>query len=160
MPLINTYIDLDYNQEWSIVNMESNVQQMFDKMKDHYFGKWLKLVEYTIKWDKTGVISDDSCFKIFEAHKQVLIKDTAMVRPRIQLVSILFHVLIHVYLATCSKNTVKMNVHDEIFRKLMLFLNETLGTQISVRIVKELENYPRLTRLSFLDIPQIPALSG
>jgi SprT-like family len=157
MPLINTFIDLENNQEWSVVNMESNVQQMFDKMKDHYFQKWLKLVDYKIKWDKTGIISDDSCFKIFEAHKEVLIKSTAMVRPRIQLVSVLFHILIHVYLATVSKGTIKINTHDEIFRKIMIYLNETLNTQISVRLirfsfVKFTDSFP------FSDISQVPVL--
>jgi hypothetical protein len=112
--------------------MESNLQQMFEKLKDHFFAKWLKSVKYTIKWDTTGIISDDSCFKIFDAHKEVLVKTFAMVRPRIQLISVLFHVLIHIYLTTSSKGAIRINIHDENFRKIMLFLNDTLKTEITV----------------------------
>lgn len=133
LPLINTYVDLNNNQEWSLVNMEANLQQMFDKIKDQFWGNWLKKVKYTIKWDLAGVISDDSCFKIFDPHQQILIKTSAMVRPRIQLISIILHILIHIYLNTCTKGLLKINQHDENFRKIMLFFNDTINTEITVR---------------------------
>lgn len=135
MPLINTYIDLNNNQEWALVNMKSNIQQMFDKMKDHYFAKWLKPTKYTMKWDTNGVISDDCCFKIFENDKCVLIKKTVITRPRVQLISMLLHILIHIYLRACSNGSIKINIHDENFRKIMLFLNETISSEISVSFV-------------------------
>lgn len=132
MPLIHTYIDLSNNQEWALVNMESNLQQMFDKIKNQYWQKWLSNIKYTVKWDKEGIISDDSAFKIFERHNQILISLSAMVRPRIQLISLLLHTLIHIYLSVCSKDAIKINHHDSNFRKIMLFLNKTFGSQISV----------------------------
>lgn len=132
MPVINTFVDLNNNSEWALVNMEPDVQQMFDKLKDQYWQPWLKNVNYTVKWDTTGIISDESNFKIFESHKEILLSTSAMVRPRIQLVSVLLHILIHIYLSVCSKGGVKINSHDESFRRLMLFLNETLSTDISV----------------------------
>lgn len=132
MPLMNTYIDLGFNQEWAEVNMESNLQQMFDKMKGQYFSSSLKTEQYTIRWDKTGIISDDSCFRIFASQKEILIRPDAMVRPRIQLISVIFHILIHIYLNASSKGSIQMNVHDENFRKIMLFLNNHLKTQIKV----------------------------
>lgn len=132
MPLIHTYIDLDNNQEWALVNMEANVQQMFDKLKGHYFSKWLSSLNYTIKWDVGGVISDESCFKIFESNSTVLIKTSVIVRPRVHLISMLLHILIHFYVRACSKGSVKINIHDENFRKIMLFLNNNMKTEISV----------------------------
>lgn len=132
MPLIHTYIDLNNTQEWALVNMEANLQQMFDKLKDHLFSKWLSSLKYTIKWDVGGVISDESCFKIFESNSTVLIKTSVIVRPRIHLISMLLHILIHFYISTCSKGTIKVNIHDENFRKIMLFLNSNLKTEISV----------------------------
>lgn len=133
MPLMNSYIDLSFNREWKVVNMESNLQLMFDKLQDRYFTKWLKNVKYLVTWDTTGIISDDSCFKIFDDHKEVLIKDTAMTQPRVVLVSVLMHILIHIYLATASKGTIKINTHDDNFRSIMLYLNETVHLKISVR---------------------------
>lgn len=132
MPLIHTYVDLNNNQEWALVNMESNLQQMFDKIKDQFWQKWLKNAKYIVKWDKAGVISDDSAFKIFESHKEVLVSTSAMVRPRVQLISMLLHVLIHIYLSSISKGKIMINNHDNNFRQIMLFLNKTLNTQISV----------------------------
>lgn len=133
MPIINTYLDLDNNQEWALVNMQSNVQHMFDKMKNQYWKDSLTSVNYTVKWDESCVIIDGSSFKMFESHKQILINTNVMTRPRIQLVSVLIHILIHIYLNVSSKGAIKMNLHDDNFREIMLFFNETMKTQISVR---------------------------
>jgi hypothetical protein len=133
MPYINTYVDLDNNQEWALVNMQSNVQQMFDKMKICYWKELLKDVKYTVKWDVTNVISDGSSFKIFDCHKQILINTQAMTRPRIQLVSVLLHALIHIFLKVRSKGAIKLNQHCETFREIMYKLNSALSTQITVR---------------------------
>lgn len=130
---MNSYINMSLNQEWKIVNMEANLQKMFDKMQEQFFSKWLKNDKFIIKWDKTGIISDDSCFKIFESHREILIKDTAMVQPRVVLVSILFHILIHLYLVKVSAGAIKISTHDENFRKIMLFLNTAMDLKISVR---------------------------
>lgn len=135
MPIINTYVDLNNNSEWAKVNMECDVQQMFDKCKEQYFKIWLKNVNYIVQWDSNDVISDDSNFKIFESHKKILLCKSAMIRPRIQLVSVLLHVLIHIYLCHSSKGVIKINNHDENFRQIMLFLNSTLLTDISVRLL-------------------------
>lgn len=134
---MNTYIDMTLNQEWKVVNMHSNIQQMFDKLQSHFFSRWLSNVKFVVKWDTTDIISDDSIFKVFENHKEILIKTSAMVQPRINLVSILLHVLIHVYLVKVSSGATKMNQHDENFRKIMLHLNSMLGTKISVRTLLE-----------------------
>jgi len=131
MPSINSFVNLGENQEWSVVNMESNVQLMFDKMKAQYFGVWLKSTSYTIKWDRNHVILDGSSYRVFESHKEVLITLEAVTRPRIQLVSVLFHILIHLYLNVASKGAVKLNNHNDDFRALMLFLNETLKTEVN-----------------------------
>lgn len=132
MPQMNTYIDLNDNQDWTLVNLESNLQQMFERLKDQYFKMWSKKINYIVKWDTGGVISNNSSFMIFEAAKEVLISTNAMNRPRIQLVSVLLHVMIHLYLNVTSKGAIKLNLHDDNFREIMLYLNDLLSTQISV----------------------------
>jgi hypothetical protein len=145
MPLMNSYIDMSRNQEWKVVNMESNIQQMFDKLQAHFFSTWIKQ-KITVKWDTMGVISDDSCFKIFEPQKQVLVTSSAMVHPRVNLVSVLLHILIHFYLSTCSAGAIKINAHDENFRRIMLFMNEKMQTKISVSgIAQTSEEISRLS---------------
>lgn len=114
--------------------MEANLQQMFDKLMKRYFSNWITKVNFTVSWDTANVISDGSCFKIFESDSVVLVKTTAMVRPRIQLISVLLHILIHVYLRVCSKNAIRINHHDENFRKIMCFLNSEIQSEISVSL--------------------------
>lgn len=111
--------------------MGPNLQMMFDVMKDLYFSTSLKAVNYTVEWDKNGDISDSSFFKI-SPHHRIYICTEAMLRPRIQLVSVLLHILIHVHIKTSSKGSIRIDKHDENFRIMMLFLNENLNTQINV----------------------------
>lgn len=132
LPSFMTYVNLDDNQDWALVNLESNIQQMFDKLKEQYCKPSLQDIKYIVKWDKTEIISDCSSFKIFENHNEILVCTEAMTRPRIQLISVLLHALLHIYLSVCSKGEIKMNHHDESFRKIMLFLNEKLNTQLTV----------------------------
>lgn len=132
LPLLNTFIDLNDTQEWTSVNMEANIQQMFNKLKEQFWQKWLQNVNFEVKWDRNGIISDDSVFKIFETECQVLISSSAITRPRIELVSILLHIQIHIFISTCSKGSIRINIHDENFRQIMLFLNDRLNTKISV----------------------------
>lgn len=133
MPIIHTYVDLNNNQEWALVNMEANIQQMFDKIKNQFFLNLLTGANFTIEWDTTGIISDESSFKIFESHKRVLIHMKVLTRPRVQLVSLLLHVLIHIYVSRQTKGNI--NVHDENFREIMHFLNDVMNTQISVSVL-------------------------
>lgn len=131
-----------------MVNMESNIQQMFDKLKEFFWESSLDMANFEVKWDKTAIISSDSVFKIFEDERQVLISASAMIKPRIQLVSIILHVLIHIYLKTCSKGAISMNVHDDNFREIMLIFNSKLNTKISVRKTIALSSC--FNKLSFL----------
>lgn len=136
--------------------MEANLQQMFDKLKKRYFSQWITKMNFTVSWDIANVISDDSCFKIFDLDSVVLVKATAMVRPRIQLVSVLLHILIHIYLRVCSKNAIRINHHDENFRKIMCFLNSEIKSEISVSLWTDDESFSFLTDFFYVDISQVP----
>jgi hypothetical protein len=137
MPIINTFIehDMSNNQEWDVVNIASNLQKMIDSMVEHYFKSFITNFDYKISWDVNNVISDDSSFKIFHSDKEILISTVLQVHPRTEIVSILFHILIHFYLNKISKDGVKITQHDENFRGIMIFLNETLNIKITVRVL-------------------------
>lgn len=133
---MGTYIDLSTSAEWAEVNMNSNLQQMFDKLRQSYFLPWVSLAIYNVKWDTNCCISDGSSFKIFKPQNEILVATTGLIRPRIQLISLLLHVILHLYLVDSLKGTQKINIHDDNFREIMLFFNRTLSTSISVRILK------------------------
>lgn len=111
--------------------MECNLQFVFDKLKEHYFMKKLKLYYYTVVWAENNVLKDVS-FTISNESRLILINRSAMVRPRNQLVSLMFHILIHIYLNVVSKGAIKINTHNDEYRDIMLFLNSTLDLRISV----------------------------
>lgn len=132
MKAMRTYLDLSTSQEWSEVDMSPNLQHIFDKLKSSFFSPWLDDTKYTVTWDKTCVISDGSSFRFFESHREVLVASLLLVKPRIQLISVILHILIHIYLSTSSKGTIKIGCHAESFRELFLFFNKSLTTEISV----------------------------
>lgn len=132
MPIINTFINLSNDQEWQEVNISSNIAKMVDCMIEHYFKDSLQKFDFKISWDVNNVISDDSSFKIFQPAKEVLISTALQVYPRACLVSTLFHILIHFHLNSISKDKIKLNVHEESFREIMIFLNDALHIKITV----------------------------
>lgn len=133
MPIINTFINLDNNQEWQEVQIACNLQKMVDCMVPHYFDSSLKSFDMKFSWDVNNVICDESSsFKIFEQAKEVLISTTLQVYPRAYLVATLFHILIHFHLNATSKGAIKLNVHEESFREIMIFLNDALHIRITV----------------------------
>lgn len=154
MSEMSTYIDLNDNQDWALVNLESNLQKMFENLKDQYWLKWSKKINYIIKWDTKGVITNNSSFVIFEEAKEVLVSMNAMTRPRIQLISLLLHVVIHLFLNVCSKGAIKLDLHDNNFRQIMLYLNDLLNTQISVGKCLRLHMFRRFI-IPLLDTTQV-----
>lgn len=114
---------------------------MFDVMTNLYFSNSLRAANYTIEWDKNGDINDGSFFKIHPLQR-IYICQEAMFRPRIQLVSVLFHILIHLHINTSSKGSIRMDKHDENFRRIMHFVNDALNTQINVSSTSRFKGQP------------------
>ncbi|CRK91832.1 CLUMA_CG005454, isoform A [Clunio marinus] len=146
MPIINTYIDIDNKPDWSLVNIEADIQIIFNKLKKHYMEKWLKNANWTVKWKTSELPSCGSFYLISEVYRGLLVEHTALVRPRIQLISLLFHFLIHLYLKAVSNGSISLYDHDENFLQIMRFLNNKIGTQITAchnfQSSPDEENYP------------------
>jgi hypothetical protein len=132
MPIINTFIDLSNNQEWDVVNIASNLPKMIDGMVQHYFKSFFPNFDFKVSWDVNNVLSKDSSFKIFHTENEVLVSTSLQTVPRFELISVLFHILIHLYLNKISKDSIKVNEHDENFRRIMIFLNDSLKIKITV----------------------------
>lgn len=106
---------------------------IFDKMKQFYFDKGLATVGCVVKWDQTGIISDECNYKIFNGLTgyEAYLSMKTLVRPRIQLVSLLLHILIHLYVTTSSKGKILISHHGPEFRKLMHFFNSRIDGKIT-----------------------------
>lgn len=155
MKAMGTYLDLATSAEWAEVNMASDLQYIFNKLKASYFSPWLDKVTYTVKWDKTCVIPDGSSFRFFETVREVLVASEMMVKPRIQLISVILHILIHIYLGTCSNGTITLKSHGDSFRELFLFFNKSLDTEISVSYCS-IVVLPQILTKALLDLAQAP----
>lgn len=109
-----------------------NIQMVFDKMKKFYFGPWLDDIKCVVIWDVAGIISDDSNYKIFSGQSfDIVVSLKTIVRPRIQLISLLLHVLIHLYVTKISKQKIAISHHGPEFRNLMHFFNSRIETKIT-----------------------------
>lgn len=131
VPSLKTWIDLT-SSDWTEVKLlRCDLQMIFNKMKKCYFGELLNNVNYTIKWDHSDIITDGTNYKIFESVKEIVISSAALTRPRVQLISVLLHILIHLYLTNASNETTRLGQHGMPFKKIMSFFNERIGTKIS-----------------------------
>lgn len=131
VPSLKTWIDLS-STDWTEVKISKcNVQMLFDKIKQSYFGQLLANAQYTVKWDFFDIIEDGTNYKVYESSKEILISTAALIRPRIQLISVLLHILIHLYLSNASKGVIKPDQHGLSFKKIMSYFNERIDTKIS-----------------------------
>lgn len=132
VPSLKTYVDLS-SSDWTEVKItRSNVQMLFDKIKKCYFGPLLKNAKYIVKWDLFEIIEGGTNYRIFESSKEILISTSALTRPRIQLISVLLHIMIHLYLSTASNGAIKSGQHGVSFKKIMSFFNDRINTKISI----------------------------
>ena len=117
-------------REWKEVNIKSDIAMIFDKLKAKFFCGKID-PEFKIHYDGRA-ICDGSAFKILEKSKVILVNQSTLVRPRIQQISMVLHILIHLYLNKVSDFKIGINKHDDNFRSIMHYLNERLYTNISI----------------------------
>lgn len=105
---------------------------IFDKLKQCFFDKWLANVKCIVKWDETGIIIDNCCYKIFkESNYEIFVSMNTILRPRIQLISVLLHILIHLHITNTSKGKIAISHHGSEFKRLMHFFNNRIETKIT-----------------------------
>lgn len=104
---------------------------LFDKLKNQFF-KQLIGENHLVYWD-SYVITDGTAFKIFD-NSTILISEKTLIQPRGKQVSILIHILIHLYLYKASNGAIKLSHHDDNFRKIMLFFNNESKSGAAITI--------------------------
>lgn len=128
---LKKWIDLGTDWNWIKIDFSSDIDYIFKKLKDFYFRNQHIDQEYQIQYDTNNFISDDSAFKISENYKKILVSRSTLTRPRIQQISTVLHILIHLYLNKISKGAIGLNKHDENFRCIMQYLNKEINSCIS-----------------------------
>ena len=103
-------------REWKEVNIKSDIAMIFDKLKAKFFCGKID-PEFKIHYDGRA-ICDGSAFKILEKSKVILVNQSTLVRPRIQQISMVLHILIHLYLNKVSDFKIGINKHDDNFRSI------------------------------------------
>jgi predicted SprT family Zn-dependent metalloprotease len=132
VPALKTFIDLDQaSHDWKEINLtHCKIQSIFDRLKDLYFSKWLNNVKYTVLWDYYGAYTGDLTYKIVSSTSTIYISDKVLTRPRIQLMSLVLHILIHIYLYFVSNTTIRFDQHGSEFKSIMKFFNDRILTSI------------------------------
>lgn len=123
---LGMFIDLEGSTDWIRIPMEYKIQPLFDKLSKTYFNSIGD--PYQIIWSSDKEVIKDRAFLILPADKMVLLNASSLLmRPRIDLLSILLHILIHLFINGPSK-------HDANFRHMMHHFNSLWRTTINVSI--------------------------
>ncbi|XP_070501838.1 DNA-dependent metalloprotease SPRTN-like [Chironomus tepperi] len=143
---LNIWIDMENPREWKEVDIKPDIDMIFNKLKKKFFGDEID-PEFKIYYDLNHAICDGSAFKILEKSKVILINRSSLTRPRIQQISIILHILIHLFLNKVSAGKISISKHDDNFRNIMHYLNDRLFTCISVNhkftYIQDEEDYPK-----------------
>lgn len=119
------------SHDWSEINLKKcSIQTIFDRLKGLYFSKWLADVDYSVVWDYYGAYTENSTYKIVTSTNTIYVSDSALIRPRLQLLSLVLHILIHIYLYVVSNKTIRLDQHGPEFKSIMKFFNQRIGTAI------------------------------
>lgn len=128
---LNIWIELENSREWEVVDMKPDISMIFNKLKAKFFNNNID-PEFNIYYDLNHAICDGSAFKILERSKAILVNQSTLIRPRIQQITMILHILIHLYLNKVSNGDIGINKHDDNFRSIMHYLNDCLFTNISI----------------------------
>jgi hypothetical protein len=127
---LQVFVDPDYNFEWKFIDVKPDLRAIFQKLNERFFQG--KLSKIKVAWCRN--MGSDVTSKNYNdedgAYTIGLNEKTMCLKPRIDLLSVLFHEMIHALLKT---NNVKEedSGHGPNFRAIMLFLNQKLMTRIT-----------------------------
>ena len=127
-------MDFGVSSDWTEISLaKSNVQMIFEKMKSHYFGSFLNNLNCDVNWDLLNTISENRNYSIIQKNLRydVYISLNTLTRPRIQLISLLLHILIHLCITKASSEKISIDYHGQDFRKIMHFFNSRINSQIT-----------------------------
>ncbi|XP_058059542.1 uncharacterized protein LOC131210327 [Anopheles bellator] len=129
---LQTWVDPEYNFEWQFIEVLPDIQALFDKLDTLYFQSRFKAKRFNVVWSTTmGTVTTNRNFNDDNGRYTIALNAALLVlRPRIEIISIILHEMIHAYLKV-EKVKEPNGGHGDNFRKMMTFLNSMLQTSIS-----------------------------
>ncbi|XP_050072068.1 uncharacterized protein LOC126559951 [Anopheles maculipalpis] len=129
---LQVYVDPENNFEWKFVDVLPNVEAIFAKFDAQFFQSRFKKKKIFIVWsDSLGSSCTNRNFNDDEGRYTIALNGPLLaLRPRIEIISIVLHEMIHALLKMEGIQEPNSG-HGGNFRKIMTFLNSTLQTSIS-----------------------------
>lgn len=125
---MQTWINLDYNAEWKVVNVLPDIQYIYNGLNKFYFEG--SLPGLTVRYSSN--LMNKNFYSLSLQENLLLFDQNNLFRPRIDLFSAMLHAMIHLFIHKKSKESVGIAEHDSNFHKLTLHFNRLLRLNISV----------------------------
>ncbi|XP_052868856.1 uncharacterized protein LOC128274637 [Anopheles cruzii] len=129
---LQTWVDPEYNFEWQFIEVLPDIRSLFDKLDTLYFQSRFKAKRFNVVWSTTmGTVTTNRNFNADDGRYTIALNAALLIlRPRIEIISIILHEMIHAYLKV-EKVKEPNGGHRDNFRKMMTFLNSMLQTNVS-----------------------------
>uniref|UniRef100_A0A182SCC7 SprT-like domain-containing protein n=1 Tax=Anopheles maculatus TaxID=74869 RepID=A0A182SCC7_9DIPT len=129
---LQVYVDPENNFEWKFVDVLPDIEAIFAKFDAQFFQSRFKKKKITIVWSDTmGSSCTNRNFNDVEGRYTIALNGPLLaLRPRIEIISIVLHEMIHALLKLEGIKEPNSG-HGGNFRKIMTFLNSMLQTNIS-----------------------------
>ncbi|XP_041788794.1 uncharacterized protein LOC121603717 [Anopheles merus] len=130
---LQIYVDMENNFEWKFIDMLlPDIRAIFNKFDALFFQSRLQKKKLDIMWsDAMGNSLTNRNFNDDQGRYLIALNGPLLtLRPRIEIISIILHEMIHALLKIDGVKEPN-NGHGGNFRKIMTFLNRKLQTNIS-----------------------------
>ncbi|XP_055550644.1 uncharacterized protein LOC129733100 [Wyeomyia smithii] len=129
---LQTYVDPENNFEWKFVETMPDIKAIFLRLDELFFLGRFKTKRFAVIWSRTiGKDCTSRNFNDADGRYTVALNEVLLnLRPRIEIISVLLHEMIHAYLKLEGVKEPNGG-HGSNFRKIMVFLNRMLQTNIS-----------------------------
>lgn len=129
---LQVYVDPENNFEWKFVDVLPDIEAIFTKFDAQFFQSRFKKKKISIVWsDSMGTSCTNRNFNDGEGRYTIALNGPLLaLRPRIEIISIVLHEMIHALLKMDGIQEPNSG-HGGNFRKMMIFLNSMLQTNIS-----------------------------
>ncbi|XP_065076041.1 uncharacterized protein LOC135699676 [Ochlerotatus camptorhynchus] len=129
---LQTYVDPENNFDWKFVEVMPNIKRIFARLDELFFQSRFKPKGFNVIWSHSiGQHCTNRNFNDVDGRYTIALNESLLtLRPRIEIISVLLHEMIHAYLKL--ENVQETNSgHGANFRKMMIFLNQMMQTTIS-----------------------------
>ncbi|XP_055607552.1 uncharacterized protein LOC129755202 [Uranotaenia lowii] len=129
---LQTYVDAENNFEWKFIDVVPDLKAMFLRLDELVFQSRFKPKRFQVMWSQAmGTECTNRNLNDADGTYTIALNETLLtLRPRIEIISILLHEMIHAFLKMEGVKE-SNNGHGSNFRKIMIFINRMLQTNIS-----------------------------